>query len=214
MNYCRDTTSGEEGLALIAALREAQPNLPTIAMTAWASIDLAVEAMRRGAVDFIEKPWQNARVLSVLESRVSLAERDRQVSQLSEAQSLRLQEAGEDFVVESAAMRKAVEELMRIADSDANILLLGENGTGKSHIAQLLHRWSPRRSHNDNLFVPFFTTKLGGSGIGLVLSRQIVESQSGTLSLIRRPEGTGTIAQVRLPLLHCMRGPGTSDADG
>ncbi len=156
MNYRRDTTSGEEGLALIAALRESQPQLPVIAMTAWASVDLAVEAMRRGAVDFIEKPWQNARVLSVLRSRVALADRDREVHRLSAAQALRLQEAGDGFVVESHAMRKAVDDVMRIADSDANILLLGENGTGKSHIAELIHRWSPRRDK------PFVKINLGG----------------------------------------------------
>jgi len=156
MNYRRDTTSGEEGLALIAALRDAHPHLPLIAMTAWASVDLAVEAMRRGAVDFIEKPWQNARVLSVLRSRVALADRDREVQRLSAAQALRLQEAGEGFVVESPSMRKAVDELVRIADSDANILLLGENGTGKSHIAELIHRWSPRRDK------PFVKINLGG----------------------------------------------------
>jgi len=156
MNYRLDTTSGEEGLALIAAIHERLPRLPVIAMTAWASFELAVEAMHRGAVDFIEKPWQNARVLSVLQSRVALERSDRRASQLSATQALMLQEAGDGFVIESPAMRKMVEDLVRVADSDANILLLGENGTGKSHIAQLIHRWSPRRDQ------PFVKINLGG----------------------------------------------------
>lgn len=156
MNYRRDTTSGEEGLALIEAMHTRQPRLPVIAMTAWASVGLAVEAMHRGSVDFIEKPWQNARVLSVLQSRVALERSDRRAAQLSAAQSLTLQEAGDGFISASPAMRKVLEDLVRMADSDANVLLLGENGTGKSHIAQLIHRWSPRRDQ------PFVKVNLGG----------------------------------------------------
>ncbi len=156
MNYRRDTTSGEEGLALIEAIHTRLPRLPVIAMTAWASVGLAVAAMHRGAVDFIEKPWQNARVLSVLQSRVALELSDRRAAQLSAAQALTLQEAGDGFISASSAMREMMADVVRVADSDANILLLGENGTGKSHIAQLIHRWSPRRDQ------PFDKVNLGG----------------------------------------------------
>ncbi|UYK75931.1 sigma 54-interacting transcriptional regulator [Xanthomonas sacchari] len=146
MNYARDTTSGAEGLALIAQIAAQWPGLPVIAMTAWASIELAVAAMREGAVDFIEKPWQNARVLAVLESRIALDRSRRAAQRLGEAQSLLLQDGAAGFVAESAPMQQLVEDLLRIAGSGANVLLLGENGTGKSLLAQLLHQWSPRRT--------------------------------------------------------------------
>jgi DNA-binding NtrC family response regulator len=156
MNYARDTTSGAEGLALIAQIAAQWPGLPVIAMTAWASIELAVAAMRDGAVDFIEKPWQNARVLGVLESRIALTRSRRDAQRLGEAQALLLQDTAAGFVAESAPMRRLVEDLMRIAGSDANVLLLGENGTGKSLLAQLLHQWSARRAQ------PFVKVNIGG----------------------------------------------------
>ncbi|KLD74936.1 sigma-54-dependent Fis family transcriptional regulator [Xanthomonas hyacinthi] len=146
MNYARDTTSGAEGLALIAQIAAQWPGLPVIAMTAWASIELAVAAMRDGAVDFIEKPWQNARVLAVLDSRIALDRSRRNAQRLGEAQALLLQDSAAGFVAESAPMQRLVEDLLRIAGSGANVLLLGENGTGKSLLAQLLHQWSPRRA--------------------------------------------------------------------
>jgi len=146
MNYARDTTSGAEGLALIAQIAAQWPGLPVIAMTAWASIELAVAAMRDGAVDFIEKPWQNARVLAVLDSRIALDRSRRNAQRLGEAQALLLQDGAAGFVAESPPMQRLVEDLLRIAGSGANVLLLGENGTGKSLLAQLLHQWSPRRA--------------------------------------------------------------------
>lgn len=155
MNYGRDTTSGEEGLALIRELTARKPDLPVIAMTAWASIELAVEAMREGAVDFIEKPWQNARLLSVLESRIALKHRERDVRRLSDAQALLLDD-GEIFVAESAAMRRLMDDVARIATSDAAVLLLGENGSGKSVLAKRIHRLSPRRAR------PFVKVDIGG----------------------------------------------------
>ncbi|MCD9030376.1 sigma-54 dependent transcriptional regulator [Luteimonas sp. Y-2-2-4F] len=145
MNFRTDTTSGLEGLGLIDAIVQDAPGLPVIAMTAWASIDLAVEAMRRGAADFIEKPWQNARVLAVLQSCIELRRTRREADRLSAAQALALEDADSGFIAISGAMRALVEDLRRIAGSDAGILLLGENGTGKSLIASHVHRWSPRR---------------------------------------------------------------------
>ena len=144
MNYGQDTTSGEEGLTLIRELAARKPDLPIIAMTAWASIELAVEAMREGAVDFIEKPWQNARLLSVLASRIALQRTERDVRRLSDAQALLLDD-GEAFVAESPAMRRLMDDVSRIATSDASVLLLGENGSGKSVLAKRIHRLSPRR---------------------------------------------------------------------
>ncbi|MET0288373.1 MAG: sigma-54 dependent transcriptional regulator [Pseudoxanthomonas sp.] len=145
MNYRRDTTSGQEGLALIAQIAAQWPGLPVVAMTAWASVELAVEAMRVGAVDFIEKPWNNARVLSVLESRIALDRGLRERQRLSAANALLASEGSEGFIVESPLMQRLVEDLLRVADSHAAVLLLGENGTGKSMIGQLIHQWSSRR---------------------------------------------------------------------
>lgn len=156
MNYRRDTTSGEEGVALIARIGERWPELPVIAMTAWASIELAVEAMRVGAADFIEKPWQNARVLSVLEGRIALGRSRRGERRLGASQALMLEDADAGFVAESALMRRLMDDLARIADSDASVLLLGENGTGKSLLAHRLHQGSPRRER------PFVRVDVGG----------------------------------------------------
>jgi len=156
MNYSQDTTSGREGLALIERVVARWPELPVIAMTAWASIELAVEAMRMGAADFIEKPWQNARVLNVLESRIALGRSRRSERRLGAAQALMMDEADTGLVAESAPMRRLLNELVRISDSDANVLLLGENGTGKNLLAHRLHQGSPRRER------PFVRVDVGG----------------------------------------------------
>ncbi|MET0328529.1 MAG: sigma-54 dependent transcriptional regulator [Luteimonas sp.] len=146
MNYSRDTTSGQEGLALIEAIAAQWPGLPVVAMTAWSSVELAVAAMRMGAVDFVEKPWRNARVLSVLESRIALDRSRRDVQRLSAANALLAGEGSDGFIVESPVMRRLVDDLARVADSAAALLLLGENGTGKTMIGQLVHQWSPRHA--------------------------------------------------------------------
>src|SRR5690606_2212831 len=131
MNYSRDTTSGQEGLELVQQVVAQWPGVPEIAMTAWASVELAVEAMRLGAADFIEKPWQNARLLGVLESRIALDRSRRSEQRLGAANALLLEEAGDGFVAESAPMRRLVEDLARIAASDAPVLLLG---IGRAHV--------------------------------------------------------------------------------
>jgi DNA-binding NtrC family response regulator len=156
MNYSRDTTSGAEGLALIARISAQWPGTPVVAMTAWASVDLAVEAMRVGASDFIEKPWHNARVLAVLEARIALQRSQRDAQRLAANNALLLADGQPGFIAESKAMRGLVDELQRIAHSDAPVLLLGENGTGKSLIGQLVHQWSPRAAR------PLVKVNLGG----------------------------------------------------
>ncbi|MEI7035782.1 sigma-54 dependent transcriptional regulator [Fulvimonas yonginensis] len=144
LNYARDTTSGDEGLQLLARLREQAPELPVVVMTAWGSVPLAVEAMRRGAVDFVEKPWDNVRLLRVLRAQIALCEGARRQRRL-EAENALLRGAGAtELVAESAPMRRVLEMLERIAPSDANVLVLGENGTGKGVIAQRLHERSAR----------------------------------------------------------------------
>lgn len=143
-NYRRDTTSGEEGLDLLDGLRRLAPDLPVVAMTAWGNVPLAIEAMRRGAADFIEKPWENARLVSVLRAQIALGEAAHRQRQLEAENALLRGSSDGVFIAESPSMRKALAMLERIASNDANVLLLGESGTGKGLAARFLHDHSPR----------------------------------------------------------------------
>lgn len=156
LNYARDTTSGEEGLALLERLRDLDPQMPIVVMTAWGSVPLVVEAMRRGASDFIEKPWDNARLLAVLRAQMALAESVRRQHRL-ETENALLRDANQsDFVTESPAMRNVLGLISRVAHSDANVIVLGENGTGKGLIAQRLHQLSRRAAQT------FIKVNMGG----------------------------------------------------
>ena len=144
LNYTRDTTSGQEGLDLVARIREIDTQVPVVVMTAWGNIDLAVEAMRRGAGDFVQKPWENARLLSVMRTQVELY-RSQKRTQWLEAENRILRAPGApDFIASAASMRPVVETMARIGPSDANVLITGEHGTGKEVVAQTLHRLSGR----------------------------------------------------------------------
>ena len=150
LNYARDTTSGSEGLDLLSKIRAVDPSLPVVVMTAWGSVDLAVEAMRRGARDFIQKPWDNARLLAVLRTQVELAQALRRGRKL-EAENLALRDSVSDselpqIVAESPAMKSILKLVERIGPADANVLITGENGTGKEVITRVLHSISSRRS--------------------------------------------------------------------
>lgn len=148
LNYTRDTTSGDEGLELLEQLRQLAPDLPVIVMTAWGNVPLVVEAMRRGAADFVEKPWDNARLLAVLRAQMALAQSRRRQRRL-EATNALLSASGEiEFIAESPAMQRVMVMVARIAPSDANVLILGENGTGKGLIAQQLHARSARSAQS------------------------------------------------------------------
>ncbi|HEY9128136.1 MAG TPA: sigma-54 dependent transcriptional regulator [Acidobacteriaceae bacterium] len=146
LNYTRDTTSGQEGLELAARIKEIDPQLPVVVMTAWGNIDLAVEAMRRGASDFIQKPWENARLLSVLKTQMEL-HRSQKRTQWLEAENRLLRAPGApDFIASAPAMRQVLYTMSRVGPSDANVLITGEHGTGKEVVAQTLHRLSGRAS--------------------------------------------------------------------
>lgn len=144
LNYTRDTTSGLEGLGLVTRVKEMDTQLPVVVMTAWGNIDLAVEAMRRGAGDFIQKPWENARLLNILRTQMEL-HRSQKRTQWLEAENRILRANGApDFIASAASMRPVVEMMARIGPSDANVLITGEHGTGKEVVAQTLHRLSSR----------------------------------------------------------------------
>jgi DNA-binding NtrC family response regulator len=144
LNYARDTTSGAEGLDLLSAIQNRDPLLPVIVMTAWGSVDIAVEAMRRGARDFIQKPWENARVLAIVKTQVELGRALRTARKL-EAEDRVLRTVDRPvFIAESPAMKHVLRIIGDVGPSDANILITGEPGTGKEVVAQTLHAVSQR----------------------------------------------------------------------
>lgn len=143
LNYTCDTTSGAEGLELLKSLKRADPDLPVVVMTAWGSINLAVEAMRLGAGDFIEKPWDNARLMSVLRNQIVLGAALHREKRL-QAENALLRGEDEDFIAGSRVMQSVLALIERIAPTDANVLVLGENGTGKGVVARMIHARSRR----------------------------------------------------------------------
>ena len=144
LNYARDTTSGEEGLNLLNRLHAHDPSLPVVVMTAWGSVDVAVEAMRRGARDFIQKPWDNPRVLAIVRTQVELSRALRRQQRLEDENRALKRDTGPLLIAEAPAMRPVLEIIQRVGPSDANVLMTGENGTGKGTIAQAIHAASPR----------------------------------------------------------------------
>ena len=144
LNYSRDTTSGQEGLDLLAQIQEFDARLPVIVMTAWGNIDLAVECIKRGARDFVQKPWENERLLSLVRVHAELHQALRRARQLELENSLLRAEGRPDFVASAPSMQPVLELIARVGPSDANVLITGEHGTGKEIVARLLHAASPR----------------------------------------------------------------------
>src|SRR2546422_842663 len=144
LNYTRDTTSGQEGLDLLSRIQLVDSSLPVVVMTAWSSIEVAVEAMRRGARDFLQKPWENARLLTIVRTQVDLARALRRQQRL-EAENRALKPDGRPLLIADAPSMKPVLELIaRVGPSEANVLITGENGTGKGTVAQAIHAVSGR----------------------------------------------------------------------
>ncbi|WP_257388889.1 sigma-54-dependent transcriptional regulator, partial [Tahibacter caeni] len=157
LNYVEDTTSGKEGLALIAALREVAEDLPIVAMTGWGTIGIAVEAMQRGAVDFIEKPWENNRLLSTIRAQLALRAAQARERKLAAENALLRQQGsgGGRLVSRSAEMEQLLSMARRVAQSAMPILITGENGTGKSLLAGYIHQHSTRAA------APFISVNMG-----------------------------------------------------
>ena len=165
LNYTRDTTSGREGLDLLAALQLRDAALPVVVMTAWGSVDGAVAAMRQGARDYVEKPWDDARLVATLRTQVELGRALRRSQTLeSENRTLRRDAAGAnrvEIVAESAAMQPVIRLMERVAPSDANVLVTGEHGTGKELVARWIHAASRRAGR------PLVTVNVGGLSEGV-----------------------------------------------
>jgi DNA-binding NtrC family response regulator len=161
LNYTRDTTSGKEGLDLLMQIQSLDTTLPVVVMTAWGSVEVAVEAMRRGARDFVQKPWDNARLITILRTQIELCRALRSQKRLEAENRLLRDQQLPNFVAESRAMKMIVDMIRRVGPSDANVLILGENGTGKSIVAQALHACSERSSK------PMITVNAGGLSEGI-----------------------------------------------
>jgi DNA-binding NtrC family response regulator len=161
LNYTRDTTSGQEGLDLLSRIQTLDAALPVIVMTAWGSVELAVEAIRRGARDFVQKPWENARLLTILKTQIELGKALRKGQRLEAENRLLRDERLPRLIAESPAMHPVLEIISRVGPSEANVLITGENGTGKGVVAQTLHAVSERASK------PLVTVNLGGLSEGV-----------------------------------------------
>ncbi len=161
LNYARDTTSGQEGLDLISRIQMIDSTLPMIVMTAWSSVEIAVEAMRRGARDFIPKPWENNRLLAIIRTQIELRQALRKASRLEAENRLLRSESRPTMIAESAVMQPVLDLIGRIGPSDANVLITGEHGTGKEVVAQTLHALSTRSNR------PMVTVNAGGLSEGV-----------------------------------------------
>lgn len=155
LNYRRDTTSGAEGLELLKQIRAQQRELPIVILTGWATVSLAVEAMHLGAQDFLEKPWENARVRAIVANHLTAARARAEVRRLDDAGRIADRAEGGP-VYRSRAMQDVLAVASRVAASEVPVLLTGESGTGKSLIARWLHEHSARANG------PFVSVNLGG----------------------------------------------------
>jgi DNA-binding NtrC family response regulator len=145
LNYVRGHTSGEEGLDLLSQIQQIDNTLPVVVMTAWSSIELAVEAMRRGARDFVPKPWKNERLLAILHTQVDLSRALRSQRQLEEENLLLRDETRQPLIGKSRAIQPVLDAIARVGPSEANVLITGDNGSGKGIVAQALHIASRRK---------------------------------------------------------------------
>ncbi len=161
LNYTRDTTSGQEGLDLLGQIQASDPALPVVVMTAWGSVELAVEAMRNGARDFVQKPWDNARLLATVRTQIELGDALRRSARLEAENRLYASDGRPAMIAESAAMQPVLEMISRVGPSDANVLVTGEPGTGKEVVARTLHALSLRRDR------PMITVNAGGLAEGV-----------------------------------------------
>jgi len=160
LNYARDTTSGGEGLDLLSTLRTVDSTLPIVVMTAWGSVEGAVEAMRRGARDYVQKPWDNARLIATLRTQIELGRALRRSRRLEEENS-RLRGSAPQMIARSPAMQAVIRVLDKVAPSEANVLVTGEHGTGKEVVARYIHGSSKRGGK------PLVTVNAGGVAEGV-----------------------------------------------
>ena len=161
LNYTRDTTSGDEGLELLSKIQSIDSILPVVVMTAWGTVQVAVEAMRRGARDFIQKPWENERLLAIVKTQIELSNALRRGLRLEAENRLLRADGGPTLIAESPGMQPVLQMIARVGPSDANVLITGEPGTGKEVVAKTLHAISSRSNK------PMVTVNAGGLNEGV-----------------------------------------------
>lgn len=147
LNYSLDTTSGEEGLSLIKSVRDLDDLVPIVVMTGWGTIEVAVEAIKHGANDFIQKPWENDRLIAIVNNQLRLVSSLKRTRKLSEQNQL-LRDASKPeagIIAQAPSMKQVLATMQQVAKSDVSVLFTGENGTGKSMFARQLHDWSARK---------------------------------------------------------------------
>lgn len=152
LNYSLDTTSGEEGLALIEAIRKLDDELPIVVMTGWATVEVAVSTMQNGANDFIQKPWDVDRLITIITNQIKLAKSEKNTQKLTQQNQLLQEHLDSEYqgeiISQSPAMKKTLALIEQVAQSNASILLTGENGTGKSMFSRYIHQRSTRHLAN------------------------------------------------------------------
>ena len=164
LNYSRDMTSGVEGLDLVSKLQTLDNTLPVVVMTAWSSVEIAVQAIQLGARDFIEKPWDNDRLLSILRNQVALSRALRRGRRLEAENTALLMTEAPDLIATAPSMKPVLELISRVGPSDANILITGEHGSGKEVVARRLHAVSARGERS------LITVNVGGLPDGVFAS--------------------------------------------
>jgi DNA-binding NtrC family response regulator len=153
MNFKKGVNDGEEGFYWLDQILKLDPQSVVILITAYGEVDLAVKAMKNGAVDFVLKPWKNQKLLGTILSAIQLRQTRKEVQKLKVAQAKLSDDIDQpyvDFIGESPAVQRVHEMIDRVASTDADVLILGENGTGKELVARAIHRKSARR---DNVFI-------------------------------------------------------------
>ncbi|MBD3871925.1 MAG: sigma-54-dependent Fis family transcriptional regulator [Acidobacteria bacterium] len=164
LNYSRDATSGAEGFELLEKLQGVDSSLPVVVMTAWGSVEIAVQAIRLGARDFIEKPWDNDRLLSILRNQVELSRALRRGRRLEAENTALLMTEAPDLIATAPSMEPVLELISRVGPSDANVLITGEHGSGKEIVARRLHAVSARGERS------LVTVNVGGLPDGVFAS--------------------------------------------
>ncbi len=164
LNYSRDTTSGREGMDLLARIQAMDATLPVVVMTGFGSIELAVEAMRKGARDFVQKPWDNARLLATVKTQLELGSALKRSRRLEAENQILRGDGAPELIALSKAMQPVLKLIRKVGPSAANVLILGENGTGKSLVAKVLHAASTRKD------APLLTLNAGGLSEGVLES--------------------------------------------
>lgn len=166
MNFRRDAISGQEGFDCLSRILQTDPQAVVVFMTAYADTDKAVKAIKEGATDFVSKPWEKEKLLATLSSALKLSRSRKEVGKLqTQMLALKADEQLPELIGSSPAMQKVKETIFKLSDTDANILVLGENGTGKDLVARMLKHFSPRQD------AAFVTIDLGS------IPEQLFESE-------------------------------------